>query len=201
MTKLYYKYLLFDLDHTLLDFEKAEDIALTQLLEEAAVDDISAYKAHYVPMNQSLWKDLAHKRISKAELINTRFARLFANFGQEVDGAHFAERYQHFLSQQGQTFDGAKDLLDSLKARGCRLFAATNGVTFIQKGRLAASSIGADFEKVFISDEMGAQKPDKDFYDVIAQAIPDFDKKLALMIGDSLIADIQGGNYAGIDTV
>ncbi|MET3644552.1 YjjG family noncanonical pyrimidine nucleotidase [Streptococcus gallinaceus] len=196
-----YKYLLVDLDHTLLDFDAAEEIALTQLLEEAGVEDVQAYKDYYIPMNQGLWADLTQKNISKSELINTRFARLFAHFGQVVDGSYFAERYQHFLSQQGQTFTGAKVLLDNLKARGYRLFAATNGVTFIQKGRLLASEIGSDFEKVFISDEMGAQKPDKKFYDLIGEAVPGFEKEDALMIGDSLLADIQGGNNAGIDTV
>ena len=32
-----YTHLLFDLDHTLLDFDRAEDLALTYLLEEAGV--------------------------------------------------------------------------------------------------------------------------------------------------------------------
>ena len=76
-----YKYLLFDLDHTLLDFDAAEDIALSQLLKEEGVVDIQAYKDYYVPMNKALWKDLEQKKITKAELINTRFAKLFAHFG------------------------------------------------------------------------------------------------------------------------
>ena len=73
---LKYKYLLFDLDHTLLDFDAAEDIALTQLLEEEGVEDIQTYKDYYVPMNKALWKDLEQKKITKAELINTRFEKL-----------------------------------------------------------------------------------------------------------------------------
>ena len=84
--KLSYKFLLFDLDHTLLDFDAAEDVALTQLLKEEGVSDIKAYKDYYVPMNKALWKDLEQKKISKQELVNTRFSRLFAHFGQEKDG-------------------------------------------------------------------------------------------------------------------
>lgn len=196
-----YRYLLFDLDHTLLDFDKAEDLALQQLLEEAGVDDVPAYMAYYVPMNRALWKDLALGKITKQELIKTRFARLFAHFGQEVDGAYYAQRYQHFLSQQGQVLPGAKALLEILKARGYHIFAATNGVAFIQKGRLERSGIAQLFEQVFISDELGFQKPRLEFYEKIAQAIPGFDHKQALMIGDGLLSDIQGGNNAGIDTV
>ncbi len=198
---MYYKFLLFDLDHTLLDFDAAEEVALTQLLEEAGVADIEAYKAYYVPMNKALWEELTHKKITKSELINTRFARLFAHFGQQVDGIYFAERYQHFLSQQGQTLAGANDLLAHLSHQGYRILAATNGVTFIQKGRLVASDIAEYFEQVFISDEIAEQKPDKAFYEVIANTVDSFENSKAVMIGDSLTADIQGGNNAGIDTI
>lgn len=68
-----YKFLLFDLDHTLLDFDAAEDVALTQLLKEEGVADIQAYKDYYVPMNKALWKDLELKKISKQELVNKRW--------------------------------------------------------------------------------------------------------------------------------
>lgn len=196
-----YKFLLFDLDHTLLDFDAAEDVALTELLAEARVDDIEAYKDFYIPMNKALWDDLALKKISKKDLVNTRFSRLFAHFGQEVDGKDFAYRYQDFLSQQGQTLPGATDLLAELAEQNYKIFGATNGVAKIQKGRLANSDIAQHFEHIFISDEVGAQKPDTAFYQAVAAGITAFDQKQALMVGDSLIADIQGGNNAGIDTV
>ena len=99
-----YKFLLFDLDHTLLDFDRAEDLALTFLLEEAGVasQEIKVYKDHYIPMNRAMWEDLNHGLITKPELLRTRFSRLFEHFGKEVDGSFLAGRYQHFLSQQGQ---------------------------------------------------------------------------------------------------
>ena len=97
-----YTHLLFDLDHTLLDFDRAEDLALTFLLEEAGVasQEIKVYKDHYIPMNRAMWEDLNHGLITKPELLRTRFSRLFEHFGKEVDGSHLAGRYQHFLSQQ-----------------------------------------------------------------------------------------------------
>lgn len=196
-----YKFLLFDLDHTLLDFDAAEDIALTQLLEEEGVVDIQAYKDYYVPMNKALWKDLEQKKITKSELINTRFAKLFAHFGIEKDGDYLAERYQFFLSKQGQTFPGVEDLLRKLISQGYKLYAATNGITYIQTGRLKQSGIAPYFKEIFISEQLHTQKPDAEFYEKIGACIPNFDKNYALMIGDSLSADIQGGNNAGIDTI
>ena len=196
-----YKFLLFDLDHTLLDFDSAEDIALTQLLKEEGVADIQAYKDYYVPMNKALWKDLEQKKITKADLVNTRFSKLFAHFGIEKDGVYLAERYQFYLAQQGQVFSGAMELLDSLIDRGYELYAATNGITIIQTGRLEQSGIAPFFKEIFISEQLHTQKPDAAFYEKIGARIPNFNKNHALMIGDSLSADIQGGNNAGIDTI
>ena len=196
-----YKFLLFDLDHTLLDFDAAEDVALTQLLKEEGVADIQAYKDYYVPMNKSLWKDLEEKKITKQELVNTRFSKMFSHFGIEKDGVYLAVRYQFYLAQQGQVFSGAMELLDSLIDRGYELYAATNGITTIQTGRMAQSGLAPYFNQVFISEQLQTQKPDALFYEKIGQQIAGFSKEKALMIGDSLTADIQGGNNAGIDTI
>ena len=198
---MYYKFLLFDLDHTLLDFDSAEDIALTQLLKEEGVVDIRAYKDYYVPMNKTLWKNLEQKKITKQELVNTRFSKLFAHFGIEKDGQYLAERYQLFLSKQGQIFPGVENLLKTLTNEGYELYAATNGITYIQTGRIDHSGIAPFFKEIFISEQLHTQKPDTEFYEKIGALIPNFDKNDALMIGDSLSADIQGGNNAGIDTV
>jgi len=185
----------------LLDFDAAEDIALTHLLKEEGVEEIQVYKDYYVPMNKALWKDLEQKKISKQELVNTRFSRLFAHFGVEKDGAYLAERYQFFLSKQGQIFPGVEDLLKNLIHQGYELYAATNGITTIQTGRLAQSGLAPYFNQVFISEQLQTQKPDALFYEKIGQQIAGFSKEKTLMIGDSLTADIQGGNNAGIDTV
>lgn len=198
---LYYKYLLFDLDHTLFDFDMGEDLALTQFLKEMRVDDVDAFKVYYKPMNQKMWKELEAGKISKSELIDTRFSRAFAHFGRQVDGHEMALLYQKWMGRQGQVFDGAVDLLQKLDKRGYELYGATNGVTYIQENRLARSPLGSFFKKVFISEQMGTKKPDRLFYEKIAETIPNFQKERALMIGDSLTADVQGGRKAGIDTV
>ncbi len=199
--KLSYKFLLFDLDHTLLDFTRGEEVALTEFLTSMAVDDIQTFKDIYRPINQAMWKDLEKGKITKKELVNTRFSRVFAHFGHQVDGAEMALRYQKFIGRQGQIFTGADTLLQELTERGYHIYAVTNGVTYIQKNRLFHSSIGSYFKEVFISEQMGIQKPEAAFYEKIAEQIPDFCPNKALMIGDSLTADVQGGNNAGIDTV
>lgn len=66
---------------------------------------------------------------------------------------------------------------------------------------MKASPIGPYFSQVFISEQLGTQKPEADFFEKIAEQIDGFSKAKALMIGDSLTADIAGGNAASIDTV
>lgn len=196
-----YTHLFFDLDHTLLDFDAAEEVALTKLLEEYQVTDIKAYKDYYKPMNQNLWKRLEHGDISKVDLINSRFALLFAHFGVTVDGRQLAEAYQKHLKHQGQVYVGAKELLEKLVAKGYNLYAATNGIATIQQGRLEASGLVPYFKAIFISEQSGSQKPNKAFYDWMTQQVPHYQPDQALMMGDSLSADIQGGINAGMDTL
>lgn len=196
-----YTFLLFDLDHTLLDFEAGEEVALGLLLDEVGFADHAAFKAVYKPMNQAMWKALERKEITKSELVNTRFSKAFAHFGITVDGAVLAERFQFYMGQQGHAFDGAVDLLKELSRQGYQIYGATNGITKIQEGRMKHSPIGPYFRQVFISEQLGTQKPEADFFEKIAEQIDGFSKAKALMIGDSLTADIAGGNAAGIDTV
>ncbi|MGT2887213.1 YjjG family noncanonical pyrimidine nucleotidase [Streptococcus didelphis] len=193
--------ILFDLDHTLLDFDLAEEVALTELLKEYNVKDIAAYKNYYRPMNKAMWRALELKEMTKSELVNTRFAKLFAHFNIEVDGVSLAQTYQTHLQKQGQTYSGAAELLKALSTVGYQLFAVTNGITDIQMGCLQASDIKHYFSDIFISEQAASQKPDKYFFDWIGQRIPHYQRHKTLMIGDSLTADIQGGNNAGIDTV
>ncbi|MGZ7310515.1 HAD-IA family hydrolase, partial [Streptococcus pyogenes] len=94
---------------------------------------------------------------------------------------------------QGQVYAGAKELLADLTAQGYNLYAATNGIATIQQGRLQASGLAPYFKAIFISEQSGSQKPKKAFYDWMTQQVSNYQPDQALMIGDSLSADVQGG--------
>ncbi|MBJ8325627.1 YjjG family noncanonical pyrimidine nucleotidase [Streptococcus pacificus] len=196
-----YHFLLFDLDHTLFDFELAEEKALTLLLEEANVSDISTYMAYYKPMNKAMWEALSKKEITKDVLVKTRFANLFAHFNRTEDGLFWAKRYEYYLGLQGDVYPFAVNLLEQLSKEGFQLYAITNGITAIQENRLKHSPISHYFKQVFISDQIGYHKPDPAFFNHVAEAIDGFRARYALVIGDNLLADIKGGRDVGIDTV
>ena len=176
-----YKTLLFDLDSTVWDFHSAEHYSLTTLLENQGVSDIASYIDVYIPMNRAMWRSLEKNEITREELVETRFAKLFDHFGLDKDGRQLANEYEAIISTQGQAIEGAEEMLHKLSLAGYDLYGATNGITTIQKGRLA--------------------QPSPLFFERVAKDISDFDKDTAVMIGDSLTADIQGGINAGIDTI
>lgn len=198
-----YQLLLFDLDNTLFDFDRAQDMALAHFLKVEGVseDDIPNYIQYYVPMNQKLWDMLELGLISRQDLVNQRFAKLFAHFGQDRDGVQLARHYQECLSQEGVLLEGARDLLEECRRQGKRIFAVSNGISYIQRNRIAQARLEELFEGIFISEEVGFVKPSLAYFDHVFQNIPDFDKSLAVMIGDSLSADIQGAIQAGLDSV
>ncbi|MCR8968949.1 YjjG family noncanonical pyrimidine nucleotidase [Facklamia sp. 7083-14-GEN3] len=198
-----YQLLLFDLDNTLFNFNQAQDQALLEFLSQEGVpqQDIAAYIEYYIPLNQSLWNKLELGLIDRQQLISSRFALLFNHFGHQRDGVELAQAYQKCMGRQGQLIEGARVFLDSCLKEGKRLFAISNGISNIQRARLAHGELNLYFEEIFISEEIGYVKPAKDFFDYVAKHIEGFNSKQALVIGDSLSADIQGALNAGLDCV
>lgn len=194
-----YKILLFDLDNTLFDFNKAEDNALREFLKEENVENIQEFIDVYLPINRSLWKKLEEKKITREELVNTRFSKSFEVLGVKKDGKELAKKYQNIIGKQGICYEGAYEFLKKIENE-FDIYAATNGITEIQKNRLKNSNIAQFFKKVYISEEIGFLKPHKEFFEYIENELK-FDKKEVLMIGDNIIADIKGASDFGIDTI
>lgn len=195
------KILLFDIDNTLLDFDTSEARALQRFFTDNTKLDPHQLIQVYDGINQQLWHEYETGAIDKDTLVNTRFAKLFSHFGQQIDGAVYEMRYQGYLAQGHDQIPGAKALLEQLKREGYRLFAASNGIARIQHQRLQDSGFAALFEETFISEELGVQKPQKRFFETAFSMIADFSAAETVMIGDSLSSDIAGGKNAQIDTV
>ncbi|MCI8470258.1 MAG: HAD-IA family hydrolase [Clostridia bacterium] len=65
---------------------------------------------------------------------------------------------------------------------------------------LEKSGLNEVFDDVFISEEIGFEKPSVDYYKKVFQRIGSNNSEEYLMIGDSLTSDMQGGNNVGIMT-
>ncbi|MFD0698063.1 YjjG family noncanonical pyrimidine nucleotidase [Paenibacillus sp. GCM10027628] len=194
-----YQTLLFDVDDTLLDFRAAENLALRLLFEEQQISLTTEIEAQYKKINQGLWRSFEEGTIDRDEVVNTRFYMLFKEYGQEVDGTLLEKKYRGYLEEGHQHIDGAFELITNLQNK-YDLYIVTNGVSKTQDKRLRDSGLYPLFKGIFVSEDTGFQKPMKEYFDYVFARIPNFSVENGLIIGDSLSADIKGGQLAGLDT-
>ncbi len=120
-------------------------------------------------------------------------------YGQEVDGPLFEQNYRRYLEEGNQLIDGAFEFVQQLQSK-YDLYIVTNGVSKTQEKRLRNSGLHSLFKDIFVSEDTGYQKPMKEYFDYVFARIPNFSVEKGLIIGDSLSADIKGGQLAGLDT-
>ena len=193
------EFLLLDLDDTIVDFHKAERIAISKSIREFGVEPTEKVLERYHRINRWHWEQLELGVMTRQEVLVGRFAALFREFGVEVDPAAVARTYEKNLSVGHYFLPGAEEAVDALH-RKYRLFLVSNGTASVQKGRMTSANLYRFFEQVFVSQEIGHNKPAKAFFDACFARIPDFDPEKAMIVGDSLSSDIQGGINAGIKT-
>lgn len=193
------KYLFFDCDDTLLDFHKAEARALRRTLEQMDVVPTDQVVQRYSAINQSVWELLERGEITRPELLIRRFRILYEELGVDRSPEETQAYYEEFLSQGHFFMEGAQELLETLYGK-YKLYLVSNGTAKVQAGRLKSAGIAPYFEEIFISETIGVKKPERAFFDHCFSRIPDFDPSEAMIVGDSLSSDMQGGNNAGILT-
>jgi len=191
---------LFDLDDTLFDFHKAEKIALTKTLVHFGIDPTEETLALYSTINAAHWKRLELGEISREEVKVGRYRELFETIGVECDPVKATAYYESMLAIGHYFMPGAPELLEELYGK-YRLYIVSNGTAKVQEGRIGSSGIAKYMDGIFISQTLGANKPDKQFFDICFAEIPDFSLSETVIIGDSLSSDIKGGINAGITTV
>ena len=195
-----YRTLLFDADDTLLDFKRAEHDAISDVLNDLRLDFDDGVIETYSRINDSLWKLLEVGGIAKEELKTERFRRLCDHYGFDIAPELIAEKYVEALSNQSYLLDSAELVCRGLYDAGVKMYIITNGIKYIQTKRFSATPIAPLFEKVFISEEIGFEKPRVEFFEKACEMIDGFDAASELVVGDSLTSDIKGGIAFGLDT-
>ena len=192
--------ILFDLDNTLLDFDKAEANALTKSLGEAGITVTEKMRGRYNQINLSQWKLLEQGKMTREEVKIHRFKLLFQEFDIKASIEEVAGHYQRYLGQGHYFIEGAEEVLEELSKK-FRIYVVTNGTLAVQRGRIKSSGIKKYVQDIFISEEIGYNKPSIEYFDKCFAKIPDFKKENTVIIRDSLSSDIQGGKNAGIKTI
>lgn len=188
-----------DLDDTILDFHRAEAAALRKALTEMDAPADDAVLDRYHEINRRQWELLEEGALTRDQVLTGRFALLFDEMGLNRDPERTCDLYERHLAQGHWFIPGAEALLEALAPR-YDLYLASNGTLEVQNSRLDSAGIRRYFQGIFISEQVGADKPRREFFDRCFAAIPGFSRDCAVMIGDSLTSDIRGGRNVGIRT-
>lgn len=193
------RFVLMDLDDTILDFHRAEAAAVSRTFEILGIDPKPELVQRYSEINAAHWRMLERGEITRPQVLTGRFFQLFSEIGANCDPERTQQIYEAHLSRGHYFIPGAEQLLSDLRGKYL-LYLVSNGNAVVQEGRLKSSGIAHYFEDIFISEIIGADKPSKEYFDRCFVRIPEFDPKQAILIGDSPTSDILGGIRAGVKT-
>lgn len=195
-----YKLILFDLDGTLFDYDKAEKSAFEGTLSSFGISDDLAYlNKKYKEINTKIWQEFQEGSITAKKLRTERFRILFEQEKIDLIPFDFSKKYLENLSRSGFLLNGAEDIVSYLSDK-FHLSLITNGLMEVQYSRIGNSVLKKYFRDIFVSEEIGFPKPDPRIFDHVFSKLPDFKKEEALIVGDNLTSDIKGGNDYGIDS-
>ena len=189
-----------DLDDTLLDFKAAEKQAVAQTLTQVGVAVNERVLQRYSALNESQWKSMERGEITIEQVKTRRYELLFAELGVVADAAQTTRIYEGFLAAQHPELPGARAMLDALYGK-YRLYLASNGTARVQNQRLDESGLRRYFDQIFLSQEIGFNKPHPSYFEKCFALIDGFQKQESVIFGDSLTSDILGGLRAGLITV
>ncbi|MBQ2605931.1 MAG: YjjG family noncanonical pyrimidine nucleotidase [Clostridiales bacterium] len=196
---------LFDLDQTLLDFHASERRALEIVVTKNGLKFTDEVYDHFKAKNKSLWLELEKGTINRTELFTIRFNDLFDFCEGDSAGLDPLEVNADFIrtmSVNGVPMPGALEFVRKLREEipGARIYIASNGATINAQGRMASTGLDKLIEHLYISEDMGVNKPEKEFYDICLEGIGE-PKETCIMVGDSLSSDMLGAKNAGLASV
>lgn len=199
-----YKFLLFDLDYTLLDFSADMTMAFEKLYHHCGFDKTVPYSAEmldtYEKHNTVWWGKYERGECEKPVLLVSRFADFLAETGFSGDPAEMNKNYLGFLGTGGVAYAGALEMLEKL-SRHYPIYIVTNGNAATAKTRIAQSGVDKYIKRYFVSETIGCAKPDVRYFEYAAENIEGFEKDKAVIIGDSVSSDITGAVNFGIDSI
>jgi len=197
------QHVFFDLDHTLWDFEKNSDLTFQKIfkINDLSVD-LHSFLEVYRPLNFKFWKLYREEKVTKSELRYGRLKNTFDAIDFPISDTLIyliADQYIEHLADFNHLFDGAIEILDYLNQK-YTLHIITNGFEEIQTKKMVNSKIYHYFEKVITSESVGVKKPNpKVFKHALEIANANIDQ--AIMIGDSIEADINGALGVGMKAI
>lgn len=195
-----YSTILLDADMTIFDFDAAEKAALYATFADFGETCNEQILARYHIINKEFWARFERGEIAKTDIGPGRFTQLMGELGLPHAGKDINARYMIGLGEGDYLLEGARDFLDAVYGK-VKLYLVTNGTSKTQYSRLKKAQLEQYFDGVFVSEDAGSQKPQKEYFDYVFSQIGEENRTKAVIVGDSLTSDILGGINAGIDSV
>ncbi|MPM02916.1 Pyrimidine 5'-nucleotidase YjjG [bioreactor metagenome] len=201
-----YTHVIFDLDRTLWDFDRVSHEVLgelyLELLQPHTTFSFDYFHEHYKVINSGLWEMYRRHEIEKELLRVKRFTLALEVIGLDRPwiANELADKYVQKTAERAYLFPGTIELLDYLKSEGYVISVMTNGFKEVQYPKIARSGLGHYFEYLFISEEIGYNKPDIRIFEFALKKMNAKPEKV-VFVGDDYEVDIEGAAAAGMDQV
>lgn len=189
--------ILFDSDDTLFDFQKSEKYNLNKTFHDFGINTNNEIETEYNRINKEMWEEYNKGNITKKQLKITRFDILFNKFNIVCDSNDFNEAYLKNLAENSFLMDDAENICELL-SKEFKLVIVTNAVSAVAHRKIEKSDINKYISDIFVSDDIGFQKPRVEFFNYVFSHLKNIDKDRMILVGDSLTSDIQGGINAEI---
>lgn len=189
--------ILADMDDTLFDYKTAAYHAFRETLSRYGFTYSRELEERYQTINQGLWHRLELGEVTREQLQSERFLKFFASLGKAVDPVKVNEFYMSILAEGNYLLPGAEEFCKKVSAQR-PIYFITNGFSVSQHRRLETSAVSPYICGIFVSEELGFQKPRREFFEAVLGALKVTDRKRCIVLGDSLSSDILGANNAEI---
>ncbi len=194
-----YSTVLFDLDHTLLDSDESEAAAFAHTMRFAGVADHGPLLDTYRRINLTMWAQVEAGTLLANDVRTRRFESFNRIVGIEADPVEMGEVFVEGLGGFGELYPGAIEVLEAVGGIAV-MGLVTNGISDVQRARVARLGIDRFFDAIVISSEVATSKPGSAIFDIAFERLGRPDRASALMVGDSLTSDMAGGHGYGIAT-
>ncbi len=191
---------LIDIDNTLIDFNKCAAYTIQNIFQKYNLPYSENTAKTFLNENVKIWKKLENGEITKTYLRENRWNIILNKLSLQGDGKVFEELFEEGIKNTAFEVDGANDFLEYLHKKHS-LCIISNGFRKVQENRLKISGFDKYFKSLFFSEDIGFQKPAKEFFDYCFKELDFPEKNDVILIGDSISADIKGGKNYKIKTV
>ena len=197
------KAIFFDADDTIVDHKECERQALEYLFNNIGEEYKDKYQEIFRPLDRELWDSVALNIsiVPKEFIPEYRFKILFSKINIKYYNYKKAnELFTYGLEHSVALIENAEEVIEDLYNKKYKIYVVTNGLIRLQKPRITNSKIRKYFSDIIVSEEVGIAKPDPKIFNTLIQR-NNLKKDEIIMIGNSLIKDVQGAKNANIKSI